>query len=77
MIYTQFGVPVVIEAKANDGRVFVQAQDSDWNAWRSPGDLRADGGSIEIQEASVSVPVRDVPPEPKWKGRLRKVLNER
>ena len=77
MIYTQFGVPVKLTGKTENGsHIFVEALDgSGWNAWREIGHLKADDGSVEIQEAYDSAATREMPLEPEWKGRLRGVLN--
>jgi hypothetical protein len=66
MIFTQYGAPVTIVAKefapGNEpdmpGLVQIEFSDGE-RRWRTPWQLRADGGIDEIKAAAANVPKKD------------------
>lgn len=56
MIYTRFGVPVRVIGKVDDSHVLVReiarkGQRPSWSGPRLIGELKADGGILEIDQA--------------------------
>lgn len=56
MIYTRFGVPVRVIGRVDESRVYVReiarkGQRPSWSGPRLIGELKADGGILEINQA--------------------------
>jgi hypothetical protein len=56
MIYTRYGSEVCVVGKTRKGTLAIDRKDGA-HLWAEPGELKADGGSKEIEEASKLVPI--------------------